>query len=77
MGRWKASVLRVTRERKKRYCNPRDWDCRTIAFVRPSCGGMRGVVDVMFLRRFVDVDVDGWYGEVVGKGSFSMRDQVR
>lgn len=33
MGRWNASVLRVTRSRKKRYCSTRGWECRSAAFV--------------------------------------------
>jgi len=48
MGRWKASVQRVTRQRKKRYCRPSGWAWRTTAFVMPSWGATRGLVDVVF-----------------------------
>lgn len=29
MGRWKVSVSRVTRRRKKRYCRTRGWALRS------------------------------------------------
>jgi len=48
MGRWKASVQRVTRQRKKRYWRPSGWAWRTTAFVMPSWGATRGLVDVVF-----------------------------
>jgi hypothetical protein len=71
MGRWKDSVLRVTRRRKKRYWRPREWDWRISALVGVSCGGDVDVV-VLFCRWWVcGEDVD------MGRGSFSMRDQVR
>lgn len=43
MGRWKARVERVTRERKKRYCRIRGWAWRRVAFV--------GGLDVWGVRR--------------------------
>ena len=49
MGRWKASVQRVTRQRKNRYWRPRGWAWRTTAFVMPSWGATRGLVDVVFM----------------------------
>ena len=64
MGRWKASVLRETRRRKKRYWRIRGWAWRIWAFV---CGGVG--------EGFVVGGV--WCGEEGGRGSFSMRAQVR
>ena len=48
MGRWKARVHSVTRKRKKRYWRPSGWAWRTTAFVMPSWGATRGLVDVVF-----------------------------
>lgn len=53
---WNARVLRVTRERKKRYWRMRGWACSLDAFVSPS---------------------EKWEAELGGKGSFSIRAQVR
>jgi hypothetical protein len=55
MGRWKDSVQRVTRQRKKRYCNPSGCACRTMAFVMPSWGGRSGDVDVVLVE-----EQEGW-----------------
>ena len=54
MGRWKESVQRVTRARKKRYWRPKGWDCRIAAFDIISCDGD---VDVALLSEEVEV---GW-----------------
>jgi hypothetical protein len=75
IGRWKASVDSVTRQRKNRYCKPSGCACSTAAFVMPSCGGTSGLVDVTFV---VEEECgEGWYGDVAGRGSFSIRAHVR
>jgi hypothetical protein len=50
IGRWKDSVQRVTRHRKKRYCKPKGCACRTAALVVPSWGERSGDVDVVFVE---------------------------
>ena len=75
IGRWKASVDSVTRPRKNRYCRPSECACSTAAFVIPSCGGTSGLVDVMFVEEAEYGE--GLYGDVVGRGSFSIRAHVR
>ena len=72
MGRWKASVLSVTRRRKNRYWSMRGCAWSTAAFVREVWGARRGLAEVVF----VDMD-EGWWADVCGRESFSMRDQVR
>jgi hypothetical protein len=74
IGRWKASVDSVTRQRKNRYCRPSGCACSTTAFVIPSCGGTSGLVDVMFVE---GEGGEGWYGDVAGRANFSIRAHVR
>ena len=77
IGRWKASVHSVTKQRKKRYCRPSGCACNTTAFVIPSCGGTSGLVDVMFVAEEERECPKGWYGDVAGRGNFSIRAHVR
>ena len=67
-------MLSVTSNKKNRYCRINGCACKATAFVIPSCGGTSGLVDVTL--RVVEVN-EGWYGEEVGSGSFSMRAHVR
>jgi len=70
MGRWKDSVLRVTRTRKKRYWRRRGWVWSSVAFVRGGWGDRLVVVVVLVVGSAVGEAEDG-------RGIFSMRDHVR